>query len=243
MLSPPIGGGTHTSLVLWYCAQLTVTRLDPNSCSHCGSIHNQQETDVLVLGFLRFLAIFHTGWPEKNPWSDNFYPTTMMETGYDILFFWVARMIMMGLEFTGEVPFKTVYLHGLIRDEKGVKMSKTKGNVIAPLTVMEEMGTDALRFSLLVGSTPGNDMSLSLKKVEANRNFANKTECRSLRNWQSHRVQIPPKRNLSDIGWFLIWLDYSSCNWCRSIVWNLSILVKLVARYTVCVEWIRKIGT
>jgi valyl-tRNA synthetase len=98
----------------------------------------------------------------------------MMETGYDILFFWVARMIMAGLEFTGEEPFKTVYLHGLIRDENGRKMSKTYGNVIDPLTVMDEFGTDALRFTLLVGSTPGNDMNLSIKKVEGNRNFANK---------------------------------------------------------------------
>jgi valyl-tRNA synthetase len=97
-----------------------------------------------------------------------------METGYDILFFWVARMIMLGLEFTGEVPFHTVYLHGLIRDENGQKMSKTKNNVIDPLEVMDDLGTDALRFTLLVGSTPGNDMNLSLKKVEANRNFANK---------------------------------------------------------------------
>jgi len=97
-----------------------------------------------------------------------------METGYDILFFWVARMIMMGLEFTGQAPFHTVYLHGIIRDEFGRRMSKTLGNGIDPLTVMDELGTDALRFTLLVGSTPGNDMSLSVKKVEANRNFANK---------------------------------------------------------------------
>jgi valyl-tRNA synthetase len=97
-----------------------------------------------------------------------------METGYDILFFWVARMIMLGLEFTGKVPFHTVYLHGLVRDEHGRKMSKSFGNVIDPRTVMDEYGTDALRFTLLVGSTPGNDMSISVKKVEGNRNFANK---------------------------------------------------------------------
>ena len=97
-----------------------------------------------------------------------------METGYDILFFWVARMIMDGLEFTEEVPFHTVYLHGLIRDGDGAKMSKTYGNVIDPLQVMDELGTDALRFTLLVGSTPGNDMNLAVSKVEANRNFANK---------------------------------------------------------------------
>jgi valyl-tRNA synthetase len=97
-----------------------------------------------------------------------------METGYDILFFWVARMIMSGLEYTGKIPFHTVYLHGLVRDEHGDKMSKTKGNVIDPLIVMDQFGTDALRFTLLVGSTPGNDTNVGLKKVEANRNFANK---------------------------------------------------------------------
>jgi valyl-tRNA synthetase len=114
------------------------------------------------------------GWPDETPDYKYFYPTTMMETGYDILFFWVARMIMDGLEFTGEIPFSEVYLHGLIRDEHGKKMSKSYGNVIDPLEVMDELGTDALRFTLLVGSTPGNDMNLSIKKVEANRNFANK---------------------------------------------------------------------
>ncbi len=103
-----------------------------------------------------------------------FYPTSYMETAYDILFFWVARMIMSGLEYTGQVPFHTVYLHGLIRDEHGRKMSKSYGNVIDPLPVMDELGTDALRFTLLVGSTPGNDTSIDLKKVEGNRNFANK---------------------------------------------------------------------
>jgi valyl-tRNA synthetase len=97
-----------------------------------------------------------------------------METGYDILFFWVARMIMSGLEYTGEPPFHTVYLHGLVRDEHGHKMSKTKGNVIDPLIIMDDLGTDALRFTLLVGSTPGNDTNVGVKKVEANRNFANK---------------------------------------------------------------------
>jgi valyl-tRNA synthetase len=114
------------------------------------------------------------GWPEETPDLKYFYPTSIMETGYDILFFWVARMIMMGLEFTEEAPFHTVYLHGLIRDEHGRKMSKTYGNVIDPLVVMDELGTDALRFTLLVGSTPGNDTNLAVSRVEANRNFANK---------------------------------------------------------------------
>jgi valyl-tRNA synthetase len=134
-----------------------------------------QDPDVLDTWFSSGLWPFSTlGWPEDTPDMRYFYPTTIMETGYDILFFWVARMIMDGLEFVGEVPFRTVYLHGLIRDEHGRKMSKTGGNVIDPLVVMDEMGTDALRFTLLVGSTPGNDTNLSIKKVEANRNFANK---------------------------------------------------------------------
>jgi valyl-tRNA synthetase len=114
------------------------------------------------------------GWPEETPDYKYFYPTSYMETGYDILFFWVARMIMSGLEFTGQVPFHTVYLHGLVRDELGQKISKTKGNVIDPLILMNEFGTDALRFNILVGSTPGNDTNVGPKKVEANRNFVNK---------------------------------------------------------------------
>ena len=163
---------------VWYCrecGQMTVARMDPTACAHCGSPQIEQDPDVLDTWFSSGLWPFSTlGWPEKTPDYLYFYPTTMMETGYDILFFWVARMIMAGLEFTGQVPFSTVYLHGLIRDEHGRKMSKSYGNVIDPLTMMEKLGTDALRFTLLVGSTPGNDMNLSAKKVEANRNFANK---------------------------------------------------------------------
>jgi valyl-tRNA synthetase len=163
---------------VWYCqdcGEMTVARQDPDHCAHCGSINLHQDPDVLDTWFSSGLWPFSTlGWPEETPDYQYFYPTSVMETGYDILFFWVARMIMMGLEFTGQVPFHTVYLHGLIRDEHGKKMSKSFGNVIDPLSVMEDLGTDALRFTLLVGSTPGNDTNLSIKKVEANRNFANK---------------------------------------------------------------------
>jgi valyl-tRNA synthetase len=163
---------------VWYCEdcrEMTVAREDPTECAHCGSKNLRQDPDVLDTWFSSGLWPFSTlGWPEKTPDYEYFYPTSVMETGYDIIFFWVARMIMDGLEFTGKAPFHTIYLHGLIRDENGQKMSKTKNNVIDPLVVMDELGTDALRFTLLVGSTPGNDMNLSLKKVEANRNFANK---------------------------------------------------------------------
>jgi valyl-tRNA synthetase len=163
---------------VWYCddcGEKTVAREDPTRCAHCGSQNIRQDPDVLDTWFSSGLWPFSTlGWPEETPDYKYFYPTSYMETGYDILFFWVARMIMDGLEFTEEVPFHTVYLHGLIRDEHGRKMSKTYGNVIDPLVVMDELGTDALRFTLLVGSTPGNDMNLAVSKVEANRNFANK---------------------------------------------------------------------
>lgn len=158
-----------------------------------------QDEDVLDTWFSSGLWPFSTlGWPDDTPDMRRFYPTTMMETGYDILFFWVARMIMMGLWFTGKPPFEEVYLHGLVRDELGRKMSKTTGNVVDPLWLIdgasydeilaagssevaknysngiEPMGTDALRFTLLTGSTPGNDINLSLERVKANRNFANK---------------------------------------------------------------------
>lgn len=162
----------------WHCAEcseITVAREDPDKCSHCGSTKIDQDPDVLDTWFSSGLWPFSTlGWPEDTDDLRYFYPTTMMETGYDILFFWVARMIMMGLEFTGQPPFHIVYLHGLIRDEHGRKMSKTLGNVIDPLEVMDEFGTDALRFTLLTGSAPGNDMNLGLHRVEANRNFVNK---------------------------------------------------------------------
>jgi len=149
---------------------------------------------VLDTWFSSGLWPFSTlGWPEETPDYRYFYPTSVMETGYDILFFWVARMIMSGLEFTGEIPFHTVYLHGLIRDENGRKMSKSYGNVIDPLLVMDELGTDALRFTLLVGSTPGNDTNLSIKKVEANRNFANKV-------WNAARFVIASIQGIGQQG-------------------------------------------
>jgi len=188
---------------VWYCDdcnEVIVARQDPDRCPHCASIHLHQDEDVLDTWFSSGLWPFSTlGWPEETPDYKYFYPTTILETGYDILFFWVARMIMDGIEFTGKPPFETVYLHGLVRDENGQKMSKTKGNVIDPLTVMDTLGTDALRFTLLVGSTPGKDTNLSIKKVEANRNFANKI-------WNAGRFVISalekaPTRPQADPHW------------------------------------------
>jgi valyl-tRNA synthetase len=177
---------------VWYCrecGEMTVTRMDPTNCIHCSSVNIQQDPDVLDTWFSSALWPFSTlGWPDETPDYRYFYPTSVMETGYDILFFWVARMIMMGLEFTGQPPFHTVYLHGLIRDEQGKKMSKSYANVIDPLEVMDDLGTDALRFSLLVGSTPGTDVNVSLKKVQANRNFANKV-------WNAGRYVISVIQN------------------------------------------------
>ena len=180
-----------------------------------------QDEDVLDTWFSSGLWPFSTlGWPEETDDLKYFYPTTMLETGYDILFFWVARMIMMGIEFTGQVPFKQVYLHGLVRDEQGRKMSKTLGNVIDPLKVMDEYGTDALRFTLLTGSTPGNDMNLSIDRVKANRNFANKI-------WNASRYvigkinAIPSNESHNELSladrWILARLD-ETCETCTRLI-------------------------
>jgi valyl-tRNA synthetase len=163
---------------VWYCNEcqgLTVATTDPDSCSHCGSKNIEQDPDVLDTWFSSGLWPFSTlGWPEETEDYRYFYPTTVLETGYDIIFFWVARMIMLGLAMTGKEPFRYVYLHGLIRDEQGRKFSKSLGNAIDPLEVIDQYGTDALRFALVTNSTPGNDTKLSLQKIEAARNFANK---------------------------------------------------------------------
>ncbi len=163
---------------VWYCDDCggqTCTVADPTTCARCGSERIHQEEDVLDTWFSSGLWPFSTlGWPDDTDDLRTFYPTGVMETGYDILFFWVARMIMLGLEMTGEIPFHTVYLHGLLRDEQGRKYSKSLGNALDPLEMIAQYGTDALRFTLMTGSTPGNDMKLSETRLEANRNFANK---------------------------------------------------------------------
>ncbi|MDQ2717487.1 MAG: valine--tRNA ligase [Chloroflexota bacterium] len=163
---------------VWYCdncGEMTVSRTDVTTCPHCesGAIH--QDEDVLDTWFSSWLWPFSTlGWPDITPDLRRYYPTSVMETGYDIIFFWVARMVMGGIHFLGTPPFHTIYLHGLVRDAKGEKMSKSKNNVIDPLDVMEQYGTDALRFTLATSSTPGNDMKLVPERIVGNRNFANK---------------------------------------------------------------------
>ncbi len=147
----------------------------PEKCYSCGSTELIQDPDVLDTWFSSALWPHSTlGWPDDTHDKNYFYPGTVMETGYDILFFWVARMIMMGIENMGEVPFSHVYLHGLVRDEKGLKMSKTRGNVIDPINAIDVYGTDALRFALTTGNAPGNDMRVSEGKLGASRNFVNK---------------------------------------------------------------------
>jgi len=163
---------------VWYCADcghMTVARHDPDCCETCKSINIERDSDVLDTWFSSALWPFSTlGWPEKNPDVDYFYPTDVLVTGYDIIFFWVARMIFSGIEQLGKTPFHTVFIHGLLRDDKGKKMSKSAGNGIDPLEVIEQYGADALRFFLVTGNSPGNDMRFFTERCEAMRNFANK---------------------------------------------------------------------
>ena len=184
---------------VWYCGEcghLTVALEDPEACEACGSDQLQQDPDVLDTWFSSGLWPHSTlGWPEDSEDLDYFYPTSVLETGYDILFFWVARMIMLGIENTGEVPFRTVFLHGLIRDATGAKMSKTRGNTMDPLELVEKYGTDALRFALTTGTAPGNDLRFTENRLEAGRNFANKI-------WNAARFVITGLEGQSGLeGW------------------------------------------
>ena len=171
---------------VWYCTDCGAQTLaplpsvgdplaDPDHCQHCESAHVEQDPDTLDTWFSSALWPHSTlGWPDDTEDLRYFYPTSVMQMGYEILFFWGARMIMTGLSNMGQIPFRTVYLHGLIRDDQGRKMSKTVGNVVDPVELIERYGTDALRYALATGSSPGNDMKLSEQKLEAGRNFANK---------------------------------------------------------------------
>ncbi len=161
----------------WYCAHkhITVARENPTACAECGSKALKQDEDVLDTWFSSALWPFSTfGWPDKTPALATFYPNAVLETGFDILFFWVARMAMMGLHFMGDVPFRTVFLHAMVRDEKGEKMSKTRGNVIDPLDITSKYGADALRFTLASLAAQGRDIKLAVDRIQANKAFANK---------------------------------------------------------------------
>ena len=161
----------------WYCTvcgETMVSRQDLTVCPHCGGAL-EQDPDVLDTWFSSALWPFSTmGWPEKTPELARYYPTSVLVTGYDIIFFWVARMMFTGMEFMQEVPFRHVFIHGLVRDPQGRKMSKSLGNGIDPLEVIEKYGADTLRFTLVTGNTPGNDMRFYWERVESSRNFANK---------------------------------------------------------------------
>ena len=163
---------------VWYCddcGKMTVSREDPTQCQHCSSKHIHRDPDVLDTWFSSALWPFSTlGWPDKTPDLDYFYPTDVLVTGYDIIFFWVARMIFSACEQTKKPPFHTVFIHGLVRDDKGRKMSKSLGNGIDPLEIADKFGADALRFNLVTGNSPGNDVRFYTERCEAMRNFANK---------------------------------------------------------------------
>ena len=194
----------------WYCDEcghINVSREDPTKCEKCGCTHLTREEDVLDTWFSSALWPFSTlGWPDTDAADLKYwYPTSVMVTGYDIIFFWVARMIFSGMEQMKKEPFKTVFIHGLVRDDKGRKMSKSLGNGIDPLEMAEKYGADALRFNLITGNSPGNDMRFFVEKCEAMRNFANKIWNASrfvMMNLSIGKVELPEKLELED-KWIL----------------------------------------
>ena len=188
------------------CGHITVSEDDPTECEHCHSKHIKQEEDVLDTWFSSALWPFSTlGWPQETEDYKYFYPTDVLVTGYDIIFFWVARMIFSGCEHTGKPPFHTVFIHGLVRDDKGRKMSKSLGNGIDPLEMANQYGADALRFNLVTGNSPGNDMRFYTERCEAMRNFANKIWNASrflMMNLTIDKCELPEKLELED-KWIL----------------------------------------
>jgi valyl-tRNA synthetase len=206
----------------WHCpnGHITVSREDPSACATCGSAEIRQDTDVLDTWFSSGLWPFSTlGWPDKTEDLATYYPTSLLITGFDILFFWVARMIVLGLECTGEVPFRQVYLHGMVRDAGGQKMSKTKGNVIDPLEVTEKYGTDAVRMALMMGAAPGTDIAIGADRIESARAFANKI-------WNASRL-IFMRMEASEAGQ---WLP-REINCCLPIANESSLSVPLEDRW------------
>ena len=203
------------------CGEMVVSKTDVDTCPKCGG-RMTQESDVLDTWFSSALWPFSTlGWPDKTPELAKYYPTSVLVTGYDIIFFWVARMIFSGLEHMGKEPFSTVFIHGLVRDAKGRKMSKSLGNGIDPLEVIDKYGADALRFALATGNAPGNDMRFSDEKIEAARNFANKLWNAArfvLMNLDIDEVKLPEAADLAlEDKWILDKLNDLAANVCQNL--------------------------
>lgn len=196
------------------CSHITVSKSNPDKCEKCGSFNIQQDNDVLDTWFSSSLWPFSTmGYPEKTDLLKKFYPTSTLVTGFDILFFWVARMMMMGLKFMGEVPFKDVYLHALVRDEKGQKMSKSRGNVIDPLLMIDKYGADAFRFTLAIFAAQGRDIKMNTDRIEGYRNFINKIWNASrfiLMNLDDNVQKINESQLASVDKWVLMKLQHST---------------------------------
>jgi len=212
----------------WYCGcgYITVSREDPEKCEKCGSTQIERDEDVLDTWFSSALWPFSTlGWPDKTADLEFFYPTDVLSCGIDIIFFWVARMIFSGLEFTKQAPFHTVCIHGMIRDDLGRIMSKSLGNGVDPMDVIEKYGADALRFNIITGNSPGNDMRFYPEKCEAMRNFANKIWNASrfvMMNLnaelfeQSGQIELPEKLELED-KWILSKLNTLAGEVCENL--------------------------
>src|SRR6516225_5408994 len=176
------------------CGKITVARQAPEKCAHCGSDRLKQDDDVLDTWFSSALWPFATlGWPEATEDFKTYYPTSLLISGYDILFFWVARMVMLGLHFTGQVPFRAVYLHSLVRTASGEKMSKSKGTGLDPIALNDQYGTDAMRFCLASMAAPGTDIVLTEDRLGSARNFANKI-------WNAARFVLSNISKFADMG-------------------------------------------
>ena len=197
------------------CSKITVAEVDPTKCAHCGSGELAQDEDVLDTWFSSALWPFSTmGWPPETELQKTFYPTTVIVTGFDIIFFWIARMIIMGLEFKRDVPFRTVYIHGVIRDAQGKKMSKSLGNAEDPVKLIEDFGADALRYTLLAQVSGGRDLKFSTQRLEGYRNFMNKIwnatrfSLNALKGFEvppEGAAALPNKANLSDADQWLLY--------------------------------------
>ena len=206
------------------CGEIVVDRQMPKVCPKCGGTHFTQDPDTLDTWFSSALWPFSTlGWPDHTPELDYFYPTDVLVTGYDIIFFWVVRMVFSGLENMGDVPFHTVLIHGLVRDEQGRKMSKSLGNGVDPLKVIDKYGADALRLTLITGNAPGNDMRYSDKKVEASRNFANKV-------WNASRFILMNMDQAREKG--ISWDDVQLSELTQADKWILSKVNHVTAEMT-----------